>query len=66
MHNDTAMAQCFTLANIVPQDSHNNQRQWRGIESDTRKYAARASGKVFVITGPVFGLGHKTIGPGKV
>ena len=50
----TAMAQSFSLANIVPQDIQHNGGAWNKIEQDTRRYARRAKGDVFVITGPVF------------
>lgn len=61
-----AMAQSFSLANMVPQAPKNNQRSWKGIEQATRKYVMRAKGDVYVITGPVFEGTPKTIGPGKV
>ena len=54
MASDEAMAQCFSLANMVPQAPINNRKTWAGIEKATRKYAMRAAGDVFVITGPVF------------
>lgn len=49
-----AMAQSFSLANMVPQAPVNNRRSWAGIEKATRKYVMRAKGDVYVITGPVF------------
>jgi endonuclease G len=50
-----AMAQSFSLANMVPQAPEHNRGPWaKSVEAATRKYAARASGNVFVITGPVF------------
>lgn len=50
-----AMAQSFTLANMVPQAPTHNRGVWAtSVEAATRKYASRASGNVFVITGPVF------------
>lgn len=61
-----SMAQCFSLANMVPQAPINNRKAWAGIEKATRKYIKRASGDVFVITGPVFDNQTKTIGANKV
>jgi len=64
-----AMAQSFSLANMVPQAPQHNRGTWaKAVEMATRKYVARAAGDVYVITGPVFlpsisqsqsiGLGH--------
>lgn len=50
-----AMAQSFSLANMVPQAPEHNRGVWaQSAEAATRNYAARASGDVYVITGPVF------------
>jgi len=62
MPNATAMAQSFSLANMVPQDQRQNSGPWSKIEQDTRRYALRAQGDVFVITGPVFGPDSPTVG----
>jgi len=51
MGTNEAMAQSFSLANIVPQAPINNRKTWAKIEKDTRKYVMRATGDVYVITG---------------
>jgi endonuclease G, mitochondrial len=60
--NARAMAQSFSLANIVPQAPVLNRKAWSKIEQDTRKYALRAGGDVFVITGVVYEGKPLTIG----
>ena len=54
MTTPAAMAQSFSLANMVPQNAQHNGGAWNKIEQDTRHYVKRAKGDVFVITGPVF------------
>lgn len=67
MSTPAAMAQSFSLANMVPQAQKHNGGAWSKIEQDTRKYAQRAAGDVFVITGPVYSSGNsQSIGAGKV
>ena len=61
-----SMAQSFSLANMVPQVGKHNSGAWAKIEKDTRLYALRAKGDVFVITGPVFGASSGTIGANHV
>lgn len=65
-----SMAQSFSLANMVPQAPEHNRGVWaKSVEAATRKYAARATGDVYVITGPVFEPGivqSSSIGRGKV
>lgn len=66
MPNGFAMAQCFSLANMVPQDGFHNRETWSRIEQDTRRYVMRASGDVFVFTGPWHDGPPRTLGGGRV
>ena len=66
MPTAAAMAQSFSLANMVPQDQKHNAGAWAKIEADTRAYALRAAGDVYVITGPVHEPGAPRIGGGRV
>lgn len=60
-----AMAQSFSLANMMPQAPENNRGAWaKDVEKATFKYALRATGDVFVYTGSVGNIG--TIGKGRV
>ena len=65
-----AMAQSFSLANIVPQAPEHNRGVWaKSVEAATRRYIRRALGDVFVITGPVYAPNiaqSPSIGPGRV
>ena len=50
-----AMAQSFSLANMVPQAPEHNRGVWaKSVEMATRSYVKRATGDVYVITGPVY------------
>lgn len=49
-----SMAQTFALSNMIPQDPTLNRQVWSKLERDTRSYAKRAQGSVFVYTGPLF------------
>lgn len=63
MPTPSAMAQSFSLANMVPQAIKHNGGAWTNtVEKATRHYAARARGNLYVITGPVFDS-NLTIGP---
>jgi endonuclease G len=65
-----AMAQSFSLANMVPQAPEHNRGVWaKSVEMATRSYVKRAVGDVYVITGPMYVpsiAGSPGIGPGQV
>ncbi|WP_433705452.1 DNA/RNA non-specific endonuclease [Paraburkholderia sacchari] len=64
--NPQAMAESFSLANIVPQNRENNQRLWSHIETAVRKLATKY-GDAYVVTGPLFaGAQLQTIGASRV
>jgi len=66
MPNSDAMAQSFSLANMMPQASENNRGIWaKAVERATRQYVLRrARGDVFVYTGSVGEITR--IGSGRV
>lgn len=66
MASPEAMAQSFSLANMVPQNQTHNAGAWARVEDDTRHYVRRAAGDVYVFTGPLYGVRPQTIGKGKV
>lgn len=53
MPDKLAQHECFTLANMVPQNADNNRGIWAAIESSTRDLAKK-TGELYVITGPLF------------
>jgi endonuclease G len=66
MPTPAAMAQSFSLANMIPQAERHNGGAWAKVEQDTRDYAARARGNVYVITGPVYARNARTVGENRV
>lgn len=53
MPTASAMADSFSLANVVPQARRNNQGVWADVERTVRREAQRR-GALHVVTGPVF------------
>ena len=45
--------ECFSLANMMPQDKDNNEHLWAHIEETVRKLAEQ-DGDLYVVTGPIF------------
>lgn len=66
MPTPNAMRQSFTLSNAVPQNPSQNSGAWLKIEKDTRAYAMRTAGDVYVITAPVLEPGSGAIGSSQV
>lgn len=66
MATPEAMAQSFSLANMVPQNQTHNAGAWSRIEEDTRRYVRRARGDVYVFTGTVYAAPMQTIGANRV
>jgi len=54
MPSENAMAQSFSLANMVPQAPDLNRGVWADYEKSTRRYVRRVGHAVYVITGPVY------------
>lgn len=52
---DTRMAQwqCFSLANMMPQNPNNNRGLWEGVEAAVRTLTKK-NGELYVVTGPLF------------
>ncbi|HAT39052.1 DNA/RNA non-specific endonuclease [Polynucleobacter necessarius] len=52
MTNERAMAQSFSMANMMPQARQNNQGIWaKNVEEPTRGYVKRAAGDIYIFTG---------------
>lgn len=67
MPTPSAMAQSFSLANVILQSPELNRGQWaKTVEKATRQYIMRAQGDVYVFTGPVFDKPAKVLGPSQV
>ena len=66
MPTPAAMAQSFSLANMIPQADRHNSGAWAKVEQDTRDYAARAKGNVYVVTGPVYTRSSRSVGENRV
>jgi len=64
--DEISMKESFSLANMIPQAPQNNRKIWSKIESDTRKYVKRATGNVYVFTGPYYENHNTVIGKNKV
>jgi endonuclease G len=53
MPSPESQQECFTLANMVPQEPSVNRGIWEGVESATRKLA-KDRGDLYIVTGPIY------------
>lgn len=51
--SDKAMVDCFSLANIVPQDNALNTGAWKTLENKERQWAQRDSA-IVIVAGPIY------------
>ncbi len=58
-----AMAECFYMSNMCPQDHELNNNWWNNLEQACRRWA-RKEGKVYIVCGPIYKADRKkkTIG----
>lgn len=56
----TAMAQCFYMTNMCPQDTKLNNDHWRVLEEKVHRWAKRDK-RILVFTGPIMGQNPKKI-----
>lgn len=60
-----AMAQCFYLSNICPQNSNLNKGDWKELEEKGRIWAQQY-GSIYIVCGPIVEKTYTTIGKNKV
>ena len=60
----TAMAECFYMTNMCPQDTKLNNDHWRVLEERVHRWAKRDK-RILVFTGPIMGKKPKMIGKNK-
>ena len=59
--DEQAMNETFFLTNVCPQDAALNAGMWNDIEIKVREWARRDK-SLIVVTGPIMGNNHETIG----
>jgi endonuclease G len=53
MFDQQSQQECFTLANMIPQEPSVNRGIWEAVESTVRKLA-KERGELFIVTGPIY------------
>lgn len=59
--NEKSQFECFSLANMVPQDPNNNRGIWKKLEEAVRKYVKTNDGMLFVVSGPIYDKNPKLL-----
>ncbi len=62
---ESAMSESFFMSNISPQSPAFNRGIWKNLEEDVRNWV-RQTGRLYVVTGPVFADSQKKIGENQV
>lgn len=60
-----SMSESFFMSNMSPQKPEFNRHIWRLLEEQIRKWALSKE-KIYVVTGPIFSVNMKRIGPNQV
>lgn len=60
-----AMSESFFMSNMSPQSPSFNRGIWKSCEGIVRNWA-KEEGRIYVVTGPIFGRSDKRIGPNQV
>jgi len=63
--SENAMSESFFMSNMSPQEPSFNRGIWKELEEEVRSLALQ-NGKLYVITGPVFGKRNRRIGENRV
>ena len=63
--NRSAMFDSFALSNICPQTDRCNSGVWNSIEMMCREWAHEYD-DIYIVSGPILGKNHETIGPNEV
>lgn len=59
--NQQSQFECFSMANMVPQNPNNNRGIWKKIEEAVRKHVISTNAMVFVVSGPIYDKNPKML-----
>lgn len=63
--SEDAMSESFYMSNMSPQEPSFNRGIWRELEEEIRELALQ-NGRLYIVTGPVFGKRNKRIGENRI